>query len=346
MPAAVCRRRRVSGPKRSASHSASSWPPSAAPRANAGRLPSSGASSAIVVSRRQSRASSRCRRSFARGLRRASEAQELHFVDAREQVIEAAEMGQQDRRSLGADAGHAGDVVDRIAGEGEVVGHLGRMHALSRLDSVGTPALALGKIPLFVELAEQLRHVLVGRDDHPAMALAAGQVQGAADQVIGFVIAMGQHLQPERETQGLAVRELALEGLGGRISVGLVRRIECVAETGVECFVERHHDVPRAFAFQQLQQEAGKPMHGVGRPAVLVLELVRHRVPGPEHVQAGVDQVQRRPCSAHAGVQSLSSAVGSGRSRSGASSFGVPIWMKPVMRSSSPSPSSCRIAGS
>ena len=38
-------------------------------------------------------------------------------------------------------------------------------------------------------------------------------------------------------------------------------------------------------------------------------------------------------------TQSLSNAAGSGRSRSGASSFGVPMWMKPVMRSCSCRPS-------
>jgi hypothetical protein len=38
-------------------------------------------------------------------------------------------MGEQAAASLGADAGHAGDVVHRVAAKGEVVGDLVRMHA-------------------------------------------------------------------------------------------------------------------------------------------------------------------------------------------------------------------------
>ena len=46
-------------------------------------------------------------------------------------------------------------------------------------------------------------------------------------------------------------------------------------------------------AVDQFQQEAGEAVHGVGRPAVGVVEFVGHRVPGAEHVHAGVDQVER-----------------------------------------------------
>ena len=88
-PRLSCRRRRVIGPKRRASHSADQrarhrrWPRCEVPSCD------SGASSAIVVSWRHSSACSRCARSFAATLRRAAQAQERHFVDAREQRIEA-----------------------------------------------------------------------------------------------------------------------------------------------------------------------------------------------------------------------------------------------------------------
>src|SRR3546814_5256552 len=72
---------------------------------------------------------------FRAGLRGAAEAQVGDLVDALEQRVEAVEVGQQHRRGLGADAGHTGDVVDRVAAQRQVVGDLPRLHAVPRLRS-------------------------------------------------------------------------------------------------------------------------------------------------------------------------------------------------------------------
>ena len=69
----------------------------------------------------------------------------------------------------------------------------------------------------------------------------------------------------------------------------------------------------------------------------------------PMHSIVRIDEVERRRRvrgQVHAGVQSESRVRGSGRSRSGASSFGVPMCMKPTMHSSSARPSRRRIAAS
>src|SRR5690606_39979198 len=55
---------------------------------------------------------------------------------------------------------------------------------------------------------------------------------------------------------------------------GLVGRVQAVAVAAVQCLVEGDGDVLRALALQQFQQEAGKAVHRVGRPALRVLELV------------------------------------------------------------------------
>ena len=139
--------------------------------------------------------------------------------------------------------------------------------------------------------------------------------------------------QSQRGAQGLAVRELALELIRRRLAVGLVVRVEAVTEAAVQGLVEGDGDMAGALAFEQVEQETGEAVHRVGRPALGVAEFVGHRMPGPEHVQAGIDQVQGRPRGRAHGVQSASSAWASGRSRSRASRVGVPIWMKPTMRS-------------
>src|SRR6185312_7160828 len=100
-----------------------------------------GASSAIRVSRRHMRACPACSRNFA---------------DPLEQCIQAAEMGEQGRGGLRANAGYARDVVDRVAAQGEVVGNLVRMHAKLLVDAGRAPAQVAGVVPLLVVLAEQL----------------------------------------------------------------------------------------------------------------------------------------------------------------------------------------------
>ena len=230
------------------------------------------------------------------------------------------------------------------------------------LHPVHAPAHIARVVPLFVVFEQQLRQVLVGRDDDAAQALRTRAVQRAANQVVGFVFAMGQHAQPQGGAQCLAMRELAAQCVRRRLTVALVSRVDRMPETTVQRFVERDGDVLRALAFEQIQQEAGKAMHRIGGPALRVLELVRDRMPGAEHVQAGIDQIQRhrarrlqrrgkrrggkRGRGRGHGVQSRSSARGSGRSRSGTCMRGVPMWMKPTTRSCSPSPRYPATAGS
>ena len=254
-------------------------------------------------------------------------------------------MGEQDGRGLRPDPGHAGDVVDRVAGEAQEVGHLVGVHAVARLDLVVAPARPAGVVPLHVARSQQLAEILVGRQDQAGPLRPSQPVQGAADQVVGLVARVHQHRQAERAAQRLAVPELAVQLLGRGLAVGLVGRVEVVAEARLQRLVEGHHQVRGPLALEQLEHEAGEAVHRVHRPAVGVLELVGHRVPGPEHVQAGVHEVQRAG-HAQAPVQSVSSARGSGRARSGAASAGVPRWTKPATSSSGPRPSVARMAGS
>ena len=259
-------------------------------------------------------------------------------------------MAEQHGRGLAADAGDARDVVHRITAQREVVRDLVRMHAQPGLDPRGAPALAAGVVPLLVVRDQQLRQVLVRRHDHAAVAFAARKHQGAADEVVGLVFDVREHRQPEGHAQCLAIGELPFQVLRRGIAVGLVGRIQRIAETGIQRFVEGDGDVPRPLALEQVEQEAGEAMHRVRGPSIGVAEGIgRHRVPCTEHVEAGVDQMERgRRGGAHAGgVQVRSRAAGSGRSRSPvASPGGVPTWMKPAMRSCPDSPSRRRTSGS
>ena len=270
----------------------------------------------------------------------ATQAQEGDFVDAVEQGVEAAEVAEQGGGGLGADAGYAGDVVHAVAAQGQVVGDLVRVHAEFFVHAGGPPAQAAGVVPLLVVLAQQLAEILVGGDDHAAPALRAQVPHGAADQVVGLEAVVDHQVHAERFGDRAALHELPLQVGRRQLAVGLVRRVDRVAERAGQRGIERHRDVFGLHAFEQFAQETGVAVHRVDRVAVGVEELVRHRVPGAEDIHAAVDKmdgwtsVRRRVHGAHVPSRSASA----GRSRSGTSICGVPRWTKPTTCSCSARP--------
>ncbi len=277
---------------------------------------------------------------------RAAQAQEGDFVDAFEQDIQAAEVGEQGRGGLGADAGHAGDVVHRVAAQREIVGDLVRMHAEPLVDAGRPPAQIAGVIPLLVVLAQQLAEILVRRHDHAAPAQRAQVPHGAADQVVRLVLVVDHQVHAERFGQRPALHELPFQLRRRQLAVGLVGGVDRVAERAGQRGVERHRDMLRSRPLQQLAQEARIAVHGVYRMTVDVVELVRHRVPGAEHVQAAVDEmgsgkmdVRTSVWRASHGVHVVSRSASAGRSRSGTSTCGVPRWTKPTTCSLAARPS-------
>ena len=161
-----------------------------------------------------------------------------------------------------------------------------RVHAVAGFNAVHIPSLVAGVIPLRIAAAKQLCQVFVRRQDQSGVAVTADVVQGRADQVVGFVLRVGKNLKPERATNRLAIRELALELFGCRLPVGLVRRVKRVAEAAFESDIESEYEPLRLVPFDQFQHEAGEAVHRIHRLAIGVLEFVRHGVPGAEHVHA------------------------------------------------------------
>ena len=161
---------------------------------------------------------------------RTAQAQEGHLGVALQQVVERAEVGQQRRRGLGADTRHAGDVVDRVPGQAEVVRDLVGMHAVPVEHALVPPALVARIVPLHVPGLQQLREILVGGHDHAATSGRAKPGHGRADQVVGLEAAVHKGGQADRLAEFPAMQELPLERLRGRVPVGLVGRVEFVAE--------------------------------------------------------------------------------------------------------------------
>jgi hypothetical protein len=88
-----------------------------------------------------------------------------------------------------------------------------------------------------------------------------------------------------------AAFELQLEILGRRIAVGLVGRVDLVAERRGEAGIERHGDVAGLRAFDEVAEETREAERGMGGQAVAVRHFRRHGVVGAEDVDRRVDEV-------------------------------------------------------
>ena len=109
---------------------------------------------------------------------------------------------------LRAHARHARDVVDGIAGEREVVGiALGR-DAEALLDLVMVVAEVAGVVPVHIAGADELREVLVARDDGDAQPFGAHARGERADDVVGLELRAVEPGDAEVRAQLAAALEL------------------------------------------------------------------------------------------------------------------------------------------
>jgi len=112
-----------------------------------------------------------------------------------------------------------------------------------------------------------------------------------ADQIIGLVVIAGEFGHPEVPAVLAAQRKLSLERDRRRLAIGLVGRIDLVAEAAAVTLIEQHRDILRLASLQQVAQETRESVQRLGRITVAIGDIRRHRMPGPEHVDRGIDQV-------------------------------------------------------
>ena len=198
----------------------------------------------------------------------------LDLLDAVEELLHGAEVGQQLLGRLLADAGHAGHVVDGVAHEPEEVGDL--------LDALDLP---LGQ---HVVLAEQLRRpagaaraveqgplrhelgeVLVGGDHVGRHARRLGPAHEGADHVVGLPAVDAHHGDVEPLEDAEDVGHGRAQVLGHALALGLVLG-ELLVPVGRLAGVEDGGQVGRLEALQKLQQGVGEDegRRGVHPPGV------------------------------------------------------------------------------
>ncbi|MCY1284699.1 hypothetical protein D9M70_336140 [compost metagenome] len=184
-----------------------------------------------------------------------------------EHVEAAADAGQQAQRGFLADPGDAGDVVDLVAHQRQVVddqlgadAELGA-HALDVVDAAGH-GVDQGDVR-----ADQLGHVLVAGGDHHVAALRGGLPGQGADHVVGLHALHAQQRQAEGAHAGVQRFDLHAQVVRHRRPVGLVFGEQLVAE-GPTLGVEDHREGAVRVLLAQAFQHVQHALHRAGGQAL------------------------------------------------------------------------------
>ena len=216
------------------------------------------------------------------------------FLGAGQQRVEVAVLADELGGGLDADAGRAGDVVDRVAGQRLDVDDAVRADAELLAHLVRADGGVLHRVEHLDAAADELHQVLVRADDRDLGAPVAGLARIGGDQVVGLEIL---HLDAGQVpgAHGVADEpELRAQVVGRLGAVRLVAVEHLVAEAarrGVEDDGEMRRPL-RAEARDHLVQHAAETGDGADRQPVRGARQRRQRMVGPEDVGRAVDEIE------------------------------------------------------
>ena len=228
----------------------------------------------------------------------------LDVVGVGKHGVKRAVLHDERSRLLGANAGHAGDVVARVALEAVEVGDLLGLHALvERADLLrahdGDVAHALPVGEDRDVAVGKLVGVAVARDEQHLVALLLALPGKRAEQVVALPALNGVHRHVHRREQLAHHGELLGEQRVARGALRLVLGEHLHAHRGA-ALVEGDHDAVGVEVFHQAQEHAHETKDGVGGSAVGGVHGCLHRMKCAMHEGVAVnDSKRQRPCGRH-----------------------------------------------
>ena len=147
-------------------------------------------------------------------------------------------------------------------------------------------------------VADELKEVLVARDDRDVEAGRRRLHRQRPDHIVGFVALGGEDRHAERLARGVHHRNLLRELVRHRRAVRLVVGDEIVAE-GAARQIERRGDELRLVLVEQLAEHRDEDVDGVGRRALRVAQQsafrrADRRVIRAVHLRAAVDEIEHK----------------------------------------------------
>ena len=202
-----------------------------------------------------------------------------NLVTVVEHALQGAVLTEPLGGEAGAHAGHAGQVIGLLAGEGgqvgvHVRGHLGLLfdgggvHSLNTLGGAGGDRIEQGDL-----VGDELEDVAVAGEDEDLVAgfgAAAGQ---GGDDIVSLVVFVGERGDVQRAEHLLDEVNLAVECFGDGVAAALVLAVFGGAE-GATGQVEGDGDVAGLVVFDDAQQGGEEGVHSLGVLAVAAHEDV------------------------------------------------------------------------
>ena len=181
-----------------------------------------------------------------------------------QKLVERAEFLEKCRRVARADAGYSGDVVDRVAGERQVIDDLIGADPPFLLENNRVDHFLGPQIEHPDLVADQLPRILVAGDDkdvEPSLLAPAGE---GRDHVVGLHHRFDQHWDPKALENPPDDRDLGNQVDGHLFAGTLVRREYFFAKHWAGP-VERRRQVVGLDGFHDAQQVTKDPKNGLGR---------------------------------------------------------------------------------
>ena len=205
-------------------------------------------------------------------------------------VLDRAKLLQQLAGRLLADAGHAGHVVHAVADQHLEVDHLLRRDAPFPLQRIAVEDLLLAQVVDLDAVRQELPAVLVVAANEHVQAAGRPGAGERGNHVVGLEALDAQDGQAQGRQHLVDQRDLGTHRIGHRAALGLVGRVDAVAER-LARWVKHDDQVARLAVLAQKEHVAGEAEQRVGRQPAGAAHF-RDRVEHLEEQRVGVNEIQ------------------------------------------------------
>ena len=199
-------------------------------------------------------------------------------IDVRVHALERAEVVQELHGGLFTDAGHARNIVRRIAHERLEVNQANRVEAVFLAEGSGVVGLVGGLSHAGGDqhngraAADQLQAVAVTGYDHAGVAVLVRAAADGAEQVIRLVARLFAPDDAQRIEHLLCQRQLCGQLVRHPLAGGLVG-VEFEVAEGFLLYVKADDGAVRLLLVLQFEQRSQKAVYGVGGQSLVVGQL-------------------------------------------------------------------------
>ncbi len=186
-----------------------------------------------------------------------------------DQVFQGLVLLQPFCRRFRADFRYAGNIVDGVAYQGQVVDNLFRLDPEFVDNALNIHARVGHGVFKDYMFCDQLRHILVAGGNNHVIALLLGVLRQGSQHIVGFHAGLDNQRQTHRTNQVVQRGNLHPQIIRHGRSMGFVLIVKLIAKGFTRC-IEDHGDVVAVIVGDQFAQHIADAVNCVGGFAVCV----------------------------------------------------------------------------